>query len=178
LKKKGDFMKNMEVHIRSWLPADLEECRNMWALLTQTHRELYNDQTIGGDDPGRQFDSYLEDTGAENVFLLVGEYGIIGMSGIQISEEEAVLEPLFIKPEYRGMGYSRHLVDFVISKARNAGVKFLSAKPVSRNSRAISVFRSQGFDTVGQIELFMDLKPEAGRKWVKGPNFAGSEFNH
>ncbi|MBN1648570.1 MAG: hypothetical protein JW874_11115 [Spirochaetales bacterium] len=45
-------------------------------------------------------------------------------------------------------------------------------------SAAIKAFFSHGFDKIGQVELFMDLKPEAGKKWIKGPGFYGTDFLH
>ena len=150
----------------------------MWEELTETHRELYKDPTIDGKTPGMIFDSYLKETKAENVFLLVDNGLTIRLTGIQINGDEGTLEPLFIKKEYRNIGLSELLINHVIKIAKSKNLKFLSAKPVSRNSIAIKTFYKKGFDKIGQIELFMDLKPEMGRKWIKGPEISDIEFLH
>jgi len=53
--------------VRRYQPGDLEVCRSLWVDLTHWHRDLYGDQTIGGDDPGRAFDTHLEEVGGEEV---------------------------------------------------------------------------------------------------------------
>ncbi len=42
--------------IRDYAPADLPVCRELWRALNRRHREIYDDLTIGGDDPGMEFD--------------------------------------------------------------------------------------------------------------------------
>ena len=49
----------MEIEIREYRPTDLSAGRDLWRQLTQRHRDIYDDQSIGGDDPGLQFDDYL-----------------------------------------------------------------------------------------------------------------------
>ncbi|MBI4300887.1 MAG: hypothetical protein HY677_07095, partial [Chloroflexi bacterium] len=41
----------METTIREYRTADFEACRSLWGELTRHHREIYEDPTIGGDDP-------------------------------------------------------------------------------------------------------------------------------
>ena len=38
--------------IRTYESEDRDACRLLWAELTQHHRELYADPTIGGEQPG------------------------------------------------------------------------------------------------------------------------------
>ena len=47
--------------IRDYQDRDRSTCRALWAQLTQWHRDLYDDQSIGGDDPAGWFDRYLEE---------------------------------------------------------------------------------------------------------------------
>jgi hypothetical protein len=42
--------------IREYMPADLETCRELWPALTQRHRDIYANPSIGGADPGMEFD--------------------------------------------------------------------------------------------------------------------------
>ncbi len=49
-------------------------------------------------------------------------------------------------------------------------------KPAARNAPAIRFFHDLGFDTVGQIELFLDFSPQADRRWQAGERIAGRDF--
>jgi hypothetical protein len=39
--------------------ADYGACRSLWAELTEYHRGIYGDPSIGGDDAGTGLDEYL-----------------------------------------------------------------------------------------------------------------------
>jgi hypothetical protein len=43
------------VPIREYRPEDLHACRDLYAQLVEHHREIYDDPTIGGEDPGAGF---------------------------------------------------------------------------------------------------------------------------
>ncbi len=43
--------------VREYRSADLDACRRLYAQLVEHHREIYDDATIGGDDPGAGFES-------------------------------------------------------------------------------------------------------------------------
>src|SRR5438105_2844138 len=47
------------VTIRPYRPLDHRACRDLWAELVQTKRELYKNPGIGGPDPGAGFEEYL-----------------------------------------------------------------------------------------------------------------------
>jgi hypothetical protein len=49
---------------------------------------------------------------------------------------------------------------------------------VARNVDAISFFRDHGFDTVGHIELFMELGPSAPGAWKPGLRLFGRAFDY
>lgn len=38
---------------------DLEECRSPWAEIVQRNRVIFDDTSIGGEDPGMEFDGHL-----------------------------------------------------------------------------------------------------------------------
>jgi hypothetical protein len=55
----------MEYNVRPYRDDDREACRELWRELTQTHRDLYEDQSIGGEgDLGEYFDEHLNRAGA------------------------------------------------------------------------------------------------------------------
>jgi hypothetical protein len=46
-----------EVIIRKYLPIDKESCRKLWQELTEKHRQIYQDPSIGGPTPEKYFDT-------------------------------------------------------------------------------------------------------------------------
>ena len=48
------------MHIRAYEPSDYDACRALWLELTERHRLIYDDPTIGAPDPGSAFDDYLD----------------------------------------------------------------------------------------------------------------------
>lgn len=160
--------------IRPYHPDDLEACRSLWVELTQRHREIYGAPTIGGDDPGRQFDEHLAAVGPGNVWVADRAGSVVGLTGLIVTGSEGELEPAIVTGELRGDGIGRLLVDRVVSEARRRGVSLLSVRPVARNSDAVRFFRDAGFDILGHIEAFMDLTED--REWVDGETIAEREF--
>ena len=47
-----------EIVVRDYADSDYGACRSLWAELTEYHRSIYEDPSIGGDDPGAGFDDY------------------------------------------------------------------------------------------------------------------------
>ena len=50
----------LDILVRGYASGDYSACRSLWVELTEQHRRIYQDNSIGGDDPGSGFDSYLE----------------------------------------------------------------------------------------------------------------------
>jgi len=167
----------MEIHIRGYQPGDRDQCRSLWAELTQRHRDIYNDSGIGGEDPGREFDSHLARVGAERVWVAVEGDNIAGFVSLIVKDEETEVEPIVVAAGRRGGGIGRQLLDHVIGEAKKLDVKFLCVKPVARNVEAISFFHDAGFKTLGHIQLFMWLGPAIPGQWKKGPEMFGKQFD-
>lgn len=165
-----------KVKIRQYKPTDIEVCRALWIELTDWHREIYLDPTIGGNDPGHYFDEHLKQVGREHVWVAEKGNKVIGMTGIIIGENEAELEPLVVKKEYRSYGIGSQLVKKIIDEAKKIGVQTLKVRPVARNDNAIIFFHRRGFDVLGHIDLFMDLTTSRKKKWTGKEKIAGKEF--
>lgn len=166
----------MSVRIRSFEPSDLEACRQLWVELTQWHREIYASPGIGGDDPGKKFDEHLSRVGVEHVWVAEENGQPVGMVGLIPSTGESELEPIVVARERRGRGVGDALARVVIDAARQRGDRFLSTKPVARNDPALRFFHGLGFDVLGQLELFVDLRSAEEQAWQNGPNLAGRTF--
>lgn len=155
--------------IRPYEPQDLDACRALWVDLTDQHRRVYADPTIGGDRPELYFDRALERTGADRMWVAVDEGRTVGMVGMLDDGENAEIDPLVVAASYRGRGVGRALVEHVLAEARRLGMRFLSVKPVARNVEAFRFYHHVGFRILGSVELFMDLQKGEGA-WAPGPD--------
>jgi len=162
--------------IRKFRASDHDGCRGLWTELSLWHREIYDDPTIGGSDPGAYFDSYLRKHGPRHMWVAEVDGRTVGMAGLISGDEGPGLEPLIVSEEYRRSGIGRLLSERVIQAARKEGAKMLLVRPVARNDPAIRFFHDRGFDTLGHIEIFIDLTPAARQKWKDKMKIAGRDF--
>lgn len=100
----------MNITIRPYAPADLEPCRALWAALTDHHRTLYGDPTIGGAQPGLYFDAHLERVGAERLWVAEADGTVCGVVGLIVRGEEAEIEPMVVSVTHRGRGIGQRLL--------------------------------------------------------------------
>jgi ribosomal protein S18 acetylase RimI-like enzyme len=168
----------MEISIRPYLATDLEACRWLWVELTQTHRDLYGDANIGGDDPGKAFDQYLTHPGLAGLWVAMADGQVVGMAGLLVNGDEADVEPVIIGSNFRGKGFGRCLIDQAVKEAQRRGLHYLSVKPVARNIPAIAFFVEMGFDKIGQIELFQELTTPVSREWREGISLHGHRLQY
>lgn len=166
----------VEVSIRDYEAGDLAACRRLWEELTQRHRDIYDSQTIGGGDPGRQFDEHLDKVGPALVWVAEMDGEVVGLTGLILTDGEGEIEPMIVTPKRRGCGVGRALVNHAIEAARSHAVRLVNARPVARNVAAIEFFWDAGLRTLGHIEMFLDLEPEKGR-WRPGEELAGRQFD-
>ena len=164
--------------IRPYTSPDLDQCRKLWAELTQRHRDIYNDPSIGGDDPGLHFDKHLGRAGAENIWVAECDGEVVGLVGLIVEGQEAEIEPIVVTPKCRNTGIGRALIRHVIDEAQKRNVRYLNVRPVARNIDAISFFHDAGFDTLGHIELFVDLRAPSSDTWEPGPELFGRAFKY
>jgi GNAT superfamily N-acetyltransferase len=165
-------MKDMDIH--HYKKLYLHKCRELWKQLTVAHREIYDDPAIGGQNPGIHFDSHLNKVGKESLWVAKQDGYVIGLVGLR----DDTVEPVILDNQHRGKGIGTALVEFAICEAQKRGIQFLSVKPVARNKDAIEFFHMNGFQTIGHVDLFIDLKPELKRGWKKGISLFGNEFNY
>jgi GNAT superfamily N-acetyltransferase len=162
--------------VREYEERDRDACRALWAQLTQWHRDLYDDQTIGGEDPAGWFDRYLEEKEPIAVWVAELDGRVIGFTGALPLEggSRYELEPIVVDAELRGRGIGDSLARAVIERATTDGMRGVEVKPAARNTDAIRFFHSHGFDVLGQLELVLDLaKPE---RWRDGERLADRDF--
>jgi len=167
--------------IRLYRKSDLAVTRLLWAELTRYHSELYGDQDISGDDPGRGFDVYISRPDRKGTWVALVDGQVVGFAGLLASvDEEGVgeIEPVVVKSEFRRQGIGTALVQWVTRRAKKAGVRFLSVRPVARNKNAVAFFVKLGFNTLGHVDLFQDLKASSDRQWLSGISVHGQRLKY
>lgn len=164
--------------VRGYTSADYSASRNLWVELTEHHRRIYEDELIGGDDPGSGFDDYL--AVPERVASWVAESAgsIVGLTGLFDHGTSGEVEPVVVAEWFRGRGVGRLLIDHVVAESMRRGHEYLAIRPVARNVEAIRRFYAAGFRTLGgHVDLTMDLAQRRHR-WLSGPNLHGIDFNY
>ena len=167
-----------EVGIRPYESEDRDRCRSLWVEMTQRHRDIYNDPSIGGDDAGLEFDKHLDQVGSKRVWVATVEQDVVGLVALIQNGEEAEIEPVVVAAKHRGHGIGRRLLAHAIEEAKRLGVLCLGVKPVARNEEAISFFHDAGFRTLGHIQMFIWLGPSQPDQWRPGPELFGKPFDY
>lgn len=145
------------VDIRPYEHSDLDACRALYAQLVEHHRDIYDDSSIGGDDPGAGFDDYLALPERVCTWVAVDTRHIVGLTGLLWHEGESTVEPVIVDRDRRRTGIGRRLLETAIEESRRRGASDVNIKPVARNASAIQAFHEIGFRTLGHLQLFMSL---------------------
>jgi putative acetyltransferase len=165
--------------IRPYTPADLAACRALWVELTQRHRDIYADQSIGGADPSSYFDTaYLRLPNLRGPWVVELDGRVVGLSGLLVDGDHGEVEPVVVAADVRSQGVGQRLVEHVIAEARAAGVRLLSVRPVARNVEAIDFFVRAGFGALGHVDLFQDLSASPDRQLKSGITLHGHELRY
>lgn len=166
--------------IRTYSPADFTACRALWDELTQRHRDIYEDQPIGGDDPGAAFEPYLAMKELRGPWVAEVDGKVVGLTDLLLGHgwNEAEIEPVVVSAQYRSQGIGEALVQRAVAEARAAGVSSVTVRPVARNLEAIAFFVRAGFDAVGQIDLFLDFSADADRQLRTGITLHGHSLKY
>ena len=164
--------------IRPYQPPDLEACRALWTELTERHREIYGAPSIGGDDPGSYFDEHLARVGPERIWVAERAGQVVGLAGLIVEGAEAEVEPVVVASACRSEGIGQALLERVLEEAKELGVRYLNVKPVARNLEAIAFYYDFGFRTLGEIEMFIDLRTPLSDVWKPGPELFGHSFKY
>jgi GNAT superfamily N-acetyltransferase len=175
---RADSPATSEVIVRDYGQGDYGTCRSLWAELTEYHRSIYGDPTIGGDDPGAGFDDYL--TTPQRIGSWVAECRgrVVGLTGLFDRGTSGEVEPVVVAAGMRDQGVGRRLISRVVEEARARGYEYLAIRPVARNVAAVRRFHAAGFRALGgHIDLTMDLAPRR-HQWLDGASLHGLDFDY
>ena len=162
--------------IRPYEEQDSSACRALWAELNRWHRALYDDPSIGGEDPGSGFDRYLNEFDDARLWVAERRGSVVGFIGLIVRGHQAELEPVVTSFDARGQGIGRMLVETAIDAAQAEGVGQIKVSPVARNAQAIGFFHKLGFTALGHLELLLDFRRPA-EYWRPGERIAGRDFD-
>lgn len=146
--------------------------------LTEEQRELYDDATIGGADPGAAFEEYLTRLDLSGVWVADdGEDGVVGLVGLVLNGRAGEVEPVVVTRPRRGQGIGKALLSHVAEEARKRGMTNLTIAPASRNEAAIRCFHAAGYDVLSAVELSLDLG-RSSRRWQDGLTLQDLRFRY
>jgi GNAT superfamily N-acetyltransferase len=166
----------MSITIREYQGCDLPTCKDLWRELTQRHRDIYFDPSIGGDDSGLAFELYLKRGDLAGVWVAEDGSDPIAMAGLLLAGQEAEVEPIVVRSSSRSRGVGTVLLRRLKAEAAARGARFLSIRPVARNLEAITCFHRAGFALLGHVDMFIDLQEQSGRQWLGGVTLHGCRF--
>jgi GNAT superfamily N-acetyltransferase len=164
--------------IREYQERDRESCKELWRELTQRHRDIYSDLSIGGDDPGIYFEHYLKKTNLAGLWIAEDNSVVVGMAGLLIDEGEAEIEPVVVRSGFRSQGIGTQLIEKLKTEAKEREVRYLLIRPVARNVEAIACFYRAGFSLLGQIDMFINLDETTSQEWKDGITIHGQLFRY
>lgn len=162
--------------VRPYRPADHRACRGLWAELTEYHRDLYDDPTIGGADPGAEFEEFL--TRLDLTGLWVAEHpedGVVGMVGLLLKGRQGEVQPVVVAQRRRNRGIGTALLAHVAQVARRRGMTQLTVMPTSRNEAAIRCLHGAGYGALSSLALTLDLDSR-GSERQEGIDLYGLRF--
>ena len=167
-----------EIVVRDYAESDYAACRTLWAELTEYHRSIYGDPSIGGDDPGAGFDDYLATSQRMGSWIAESRGRVVGLTGLFDRGRSGEVEPVVVAEAARDRGIGRMLISRVIEEARARSYEYLAIRPVARNVAAVRRFHAAGFRTLGgHIDLTMDLAPRR-HEWLPGASLHGHDFDY
>lgn len=179
--ENGDLMGSAptpHVVVRDYASADYAACRMLWVELTEHHRRIYEDPSIGGDDPGDGFDDYLDVADRVASWVADLDGSTVGLTGLLDRGTSGEVEPVVVSDRLRSRGVGRLLIDRVVAEAVARGYEYLAIRPVARNVSAIRRFYASGFQTLGgHVDLTMDLA-ERRPRWRDGARLHGLDFRY
>ena len=100
---------------------------------------------------------------------------ILGFVGLVMRGRQAEIEPVVVSFDVRGQGIGRSLVETAVEAAQAEGARQVKATPVARNALALRFFHRLGFDTLGHVDVLLDLERPKGY-WKAREKLAEREF--
>jgi ribosomal protein S18 acetylase RimI-like enzyme len=138
----------MDVTFKPATPADLDLLIEMMRGLYEHDRSPFDEagarrgtlELLGDESLGRVL---LINSGGEPAGYVVLTYGF----SIEFHGRAALVDELFVRPEFRGWGLGRRALEFVAAECRARGIRAVHLVVDHANARAQAVYRAFGFAT-------------------------------
>ncbi len=165
----------MTLDIREYRQDDYDACRALWVELTEHHREIYEDPSIGGDDPGAAIDDHLAISKRAATWVAERDGVVLGFCSLNVEYDTGEVDPVVVTKRARSKGVGTALLETAIEEARARGMRNVSIQPVARNVDAMRLYRRLGFHVLGHIDMTLDLSGRAPG-WKPGITIHGEEY--
>lgn len=109
------------------------------------------------------FEELQDSPGVELMVMTDAEQGVIGYAVLWVVMDQGELANLALTTNRRGAGLGAHLLQHVLVRARDRGVKKLFLEVRASNERAIELYHSFGFEDVGLRRDYYDRPREDAR---------------
>jgi GNAT superfamily N-acetyltransferase len=150
---------------------DVDDVRRLFNSFLAWHRERHTEDHA-------LIDAYFDDTAwqqeiaslprpydaPEGALLLAREADVaVGCAAMKrLDDESCEMKRMFVAPVARGGGVGQALADELLDRARRAGYRRMYLDTSIRQTEAIALYRSLGFE---QVEPYYDV-PETLRDWL------------
>src|SRR5260221_13949563 len=176
--RQPDSPATPELIVRDYAEGDYGACRSLWTELTEYHRSIYGDPSIGGDAPGAGVDGYVAELQRMGSWVAESHGRVVGLTGLLDRGTSGEVEPVVVAQAARDQGIGRMLISRVVEEARARGYEYLAIRPVARTVAAVRRFHAAGFRTLGgHIDLTMDLAARR-HEWLPGASLHGLDFDY
>jgi GNAT superfamily N-acetyltransferase len=166
------------IGVRPYRPADHGACRLLWEELTEQHRRLYEDPTLGPSDPGAAFEEYLTRLDLSGMWVAEDPTeGVVAFAGLILHGRAGEVNPVVVAARRRGQGIGRVLLEHVADQARRRGLRELSISPALRNVEAIRCLHAAGYDVLASVTLTLDLAGQR-RSWREDLELHDKSFRY
>lgn len=81
-------------------------------------------------------------------YFVRNDDGIIGYIGIHPEKELLFLSKLYLKKQFRGHGFGRQMLAFVVSQAQELNKSAVYLTVNRGNTHSVDVYRAAGFETI------------------------------
>jgi GNAT superfamily N-acetyltransferase len=167
------------VTVRPYRPLDHRACRELWAELIRTRRELYAIPGPKDADLGAGFEEYLTRLDIGGIWVADhAEEGVVGLIGLVLGGRRGgEVEPVVVAGRMRGRGIGGVLLRYVADEARRRELTELSVSPDARNVEAIHCLHQAGYTVLSSVTLTLDLN-QRDHRWQDGLDLHEVRFRY
>jgi ribosomal-protein-alanine N-acetyltransferase len=113
------------------------------------------------------FERLLERPDAEVTVLEVPPHGVVGYSVLWCVLDQAELANIAVAEAWRGRRWGALLLDHTMERARERGVHKLFLEVRESNERAVTMYTSRGFESIGRRRNYYERPREDARVLLK-----------